>query len=425
MNKKISVVTLLFCVISVSFVVFMSTYTILTDSYREKLAEAYEELTVKGDENAENQVEDTESKFYDERLDPVVSMFSMYSYYDLNTDDIVTGMLDGFAYGTGDRYAEYYTAEEYALFTEESNGEMQGVGVNIIFNADYNAIEIINVMKDSPAMESGVLPGDLIIAVGSGEDAQSVADLGYTPAVALLQGLAGTLCEFTVVRGENYEETVVFSIERRKVTVETVECHIYEKDNTIGIIEISEFDKITPTQFFEAMDALMAQGAKKFIFDVRNNPGGDLTAICEILDFILPEGPIIRMKDKAGNESVISSGGEEFDAPMAVLCNGNSASAAELFTSAMMDYEKAVVVGTTTYGKGSVQTIYSLPDGGGVKMTTRMYFPPFSEGYDGIGITPDIQVEMPEELKNVNLYKVSDADDVQLQRAIQYLNENN
>ncbi|MBQ8207986.1 MAG: hypothetical protein IJZ89_04535 [Clostridia bacterium] len=426
MNKKISVITLLFCVIAVALVVFMSTYTILTDTYRARLAEAYAEDTVSGDEAPKNPLlNNSDSGFYNEKVATLESMFNLYSYYDLDTEAVLNGMLDGFAYGTGDRYAEYYTAEEYALFTQESNGEMQGIGINIIFNADYNAIEVINVMPDSPALEAGVLPGDLIITVGIGEEAQDVAELGYTPAVAKLQGLAGTLCEFTAVRGDNYEETIDFSIERRQVTIQTVTSHIYDADKTIGIIRISEFDKITPTQFFEALDSLMAQGATKFIFDVRNNPGGDLGAICEILDFLVPEGPIIRMKDKAGNESIIKSGGEEFNAPMAVLCNGSSASAAELFTSTLMDYEKAVIVGTTTFGKGSVQTIYSLPDGGGIKMTTKMYFPPFSEGYDGIGIVPDIKIEMAEEFKNVNLYKISDADDTQLQRAIQYLNETN
>lgn len=426
LNKKISLLTLVLCVILTAAAVFMSTYTILTDDYREKLAEAYATETVKGDEEPDLISDgETEKSIYEEKVAIIESMFEQHSYYDLDEDAVISGMLDGFAYGTGDKYAEYYSPEEYAMFTEESNGEMQGIGINIIFNAEYNAIEVINVMPDSPALEAGLLPGDLIIYVGIGEDAVSIAELGYTPAVAKLQGLAGTMCEFSAVRGENFNEILEFSIERRQVTVQTVTYHIYEADKSIGIIRISEFDKLTPTQFFAAIDDLQANGVTKFVFDVRNNPGGDLGAICSILDFLVPEGPIIRMKDKAGNESVIESLESEFNALMAVLCNGNSASAAELFTSALMDYDKATVIGTTTYGKGSVQTIYSFPDGAGIKMTTKMYFPPFSDGYDGIGITPDIEVEMAEEFKNVSLYKISDADDTQLQRAIQYLNENN
>ncbi len=426
MKNRISIITLILCIIVTSVAVFMTTYTVLTDNYREELAKAYAEDTIIGDELPEDTIEEgSERKIYEEKLATVLGYFEARAYYELDTDAVIEGMLDGVAYGTGDRYAEYYTAEEYAAFTAESNGEMQGIGVNIIFNADYNAIEIINVMPNSPALEAGLLPGDLILYVGLGENAESVAEIGYTMAVSKLQGLAGTKCEFTAVRNENFDEPIDFSIDRRQVTVQTVTHHLYEGDKTIGIIEISQFDKVTPEQFFVALDDLQAKGATKFIFDVRNNPGGDLNAICEILDFLVPTGPIIRMRDRSGNESVIESEGSEYDAPMAVLCNGSSASAAELFTSALMDYDKAVVVGTTTYGKGSVQTIFSLPDGGGIKMTTRMYFPPFSDGYDGVGITPDIVVEMAEEFKNVSLYKVSDADDTQLQRAIKYLNENN
>ena len=426
MKTRISIITLVICIIITAVAVFMTTYTVLTDNYREELAKAYAEETVTGGELPEITDEvQAEKSIYEEKLASVLGYFESRAYYDLDTEAVIEGMLDGFAYGTGDRYAEYYTAEEYESFTAESNGEMQGIGVNIIFNADFNAIEIINVMPNSPALEAGLLPGDLVVSVGLGENAESVAEIGYTMAVSKLQGLAGTKCEFTAVRNENFDEPIEFSIERRQVTVQTVTHHLYEGDKSIGIIEISQFDKITPEQFFFSLDDLQAKGATKFIFDVRNNPGGDLNAICEILDFLVPTGPIIRMRDKAGNESVIESEGSEYDAPMAVLCNGSSASAAELFTSALMDYDKAVVVGTTTYGKGSVQTIFSLPDGGGIKMTTRMYFPPFSDGYDGIGITPDIEVEMAEEFKDVSLYKISDADDTQLQRAIKYLNENN
>ena len=425
MRKSVSVLTLVLAVILVAVSVFMATYTYYEGVYREKLAKAYAEDSLKGDEEIDLTVGDSSGEsFYEEKLRVIEQIFELYSYYDLDTEAILDSMIDGFAYGTGDRYAEYYNAEEFALLTAENEGEMQGIGVNVIFNTDYKAIEIINVMPDSPALEAGVLPGDLIVTVGAGENAQSVAELGYNPALTLLQGTAGTICEFTVARGEYYEESVSFSIERKFVTVQTVTHHISEQSPDIGIVRIMSFDGVTPTQFMEALDALMAKGATKFVFDVRNNPGGDLNAICEILDFILPEGPIIHTKDKAGHESVIESGGEEFDAPMVVLCNGNTASAAELFTSALMDYDKAVSIGDVTYGKGSMQTLLPLSDGSGIKLTTKMYFPPFSDGYDGIGITPDIEIAMAEEYQNVNLFKISDSEDTQLQRAIQYINEN-
>lgn len=431
MNRKISIFSLILCVVFTAVLVFMTTFTVLTNDFKDRLAKAYEEETLLGNESdmPDTELSDGEKSVYEQKLSQLVQMFEDYAYYDLDTDAVISGMLDGFAYGTGDKYAEYYTAEDFSLFTAESNGEMQGIGVNIIFNSEYNAVEIINVMPNSPALEAGLLPGDLIVSVGIGENAESVAAIGYTMAVSKLQGLAGTTCEFVAVRDENFDKPMEFSIERKKVIVQSVTYHIYDGDSTVGIIRISEFDKATPAQFFAAIEDLTSKGVEKFVFDVRNNPGGDLGAICEILDFLLPEGPIIRMRDKSGNESVIYSiaeeEGEAFNSPVAVLCNGNSASAAELFTSALMDYKKATTVGTVTFGKGSVQTIYSLPDGGGVKMTTKMYFPPFSDGYDGIGITPNIVVEMADEFKNVSLYKISDADDTQLQRAIDFLNENN
>ncbi len=431
MNRKISIFSLVLCVIFTAIIVFMTTFTVLTNDFKDKLSEAYGEETLQGNQSDLPLADDNGKgkSIYEQKLSELINMFESYAYYDLDEDAVMSGMLDGFAYGTGDKYAEYYTEEEFSLFTADSNGEMQGIGVNIIFNAEYNAVEIINVMPNSPALEAGLLPGDLIVSVGLGESAESVAAIGYTMAVSKLQGLAGTTCEFTAVRNENFDDPMEFSIERKKVTVQSVTYHVYEGDGSIGIIEISEFDKATPAQFFAAVEDLTSKGVNKFVFDVRNNPGGDLGAICEILDFLLPEGPIIRMRDKSGQESVIYSVAEDeaeaFDLPVAVLCNENSASAAELFTSALMDYDKATTVGAVTYGKGSVQTIYSLPDGSGIKMTTKMYFPPFSDGYDGVGITPDIVVEMAEEFKNVSLYKVSDADDTQLQRAIEFLIENN
>lgn len=423
MSKKVSLVTFILSIILAVILVFMLTFTLLSEHYREKLAKAYGE-DVSGVDGATDGIENGDNA-YSSKIELVEDIFDTYSYFDLDKEAITDGMLKGLAAGTGDKYAEYYTVEEFSLLQEDNSGEMQGIGINIIYNADYKVIEVINVMPDSPALEAGVMPGDLIVAVGSGEDAKDVSELGYYPSVALLQGKAGTVCEFTALRGKNYEETLVFSIERNFVTVQTVTYHTYEADKSIGIIRIFEFDANTPDQFVQALDALAAEGATKFVFDVRNNPGGDLNSICQVLDFIVPEGPIIRMRDKSGYETLRESGGEEFDAPMVVLCNGNTASAAELFTIVLMDYEKAVSIGDVTYGKGSVQTLLPLSDGSGVKLTTRMYFPPYSEGYDGIGITPDIEIEMEESLKNVNLFKISDKEDTQLQRAVKYLAENN
>lgn len=418
MNKKISVTALVLTVLLAVLVVFMLTFTLMTDYYRTKLAEAYDSNT-KIEENGED------SFGFASKLGAVDDVFKRNSYFDLDNEALLDGVLKGYAFGSGDKYAEYYNAEEFSAFMEDGGGEMQGIGISVIYNADYGVIEVINVMPDSPALEAGVQPGDFIVTVGLGDDAKNVSELGYYPALGLLQGKAGTICEFTVARGDDYSKKVDFSIERGYVSEQNVLFHQYEKNKEIGIIKILEFDDKTPEQFFEAVNSLQANGAKKFAFDVRYNPGGDLNAICKILDFLLPEGPIISMKNKDGIESMIPSDSSEFNAPMVVLCNGSTASAAELFTSALMDYDKATSIGNLTYGKGSMQTIIPLGDGSGVKLTTKMYFPPFSEGYDGIGITPDIEIDMDESLADKNIYKITDDEDTQLQRAISYFAEDN
>ncbi len=326
-------------------------------------------------------------------------------------------IIRGYVAGTGDKYASYMTADEFSAYMEESSGEMVGIGVHVIFNNDYGALEIVSVMRDSPALEAGVEPGDLVVLVGE----ESVADLGYYPAVAKMQGDKGTVARFTVRRGENYAETKEFSIIRDKVTDTTVEARMY--DGEIGIIRITQFAENTGDGVKTAVTELMGKGAEKLIFDVRYNPGGALVGIVETLDFLLPEGPIIRIVDKEGKEEVISSDAACIDIPMAVLVNGNTASAAELFSSALQDYKKAAIIGTTTYGKGTMQTVLRLPDNSGLSISYRMYNPPLSDNYEGIGVIPDIEVELDEALLQKNFYKITDDEDNQLGRAISYLRE--
>jgi len=177
--------------------------------------------------------------------------------------------------------------------------------------------------------------------------------------------------------------------------------------------------QITVSQFKNAVKALIDDGVDGFVFDVRDNPGGELAAICEILDFLLPEGPIAHIIGADGEErQVYTSNASEIDLPMTVLVNGNTASAAELFTSALRDYDKAEIVGTLTYGKGCGQEGFYLTDGSVVFITSFFYNPPFSDNYDGIGITPDIEVELPEELQNQNLFLIDHEEDTQLAAAL-------
>lgn len=379
-------------------------------------------------------------------LSLIDQLFRQLSLFELDDEAILNAILKGYVEGTGDKYAEYFTAEEYERFTSENQGETVGVGISVIQNTELSCIEVINVVPDSPALAAGVQPGDYIIYVGIGENKQSVAEIGYTMALDMLVGEKGTSAEFVVLRdGEEIE----FSIIREKVVAVSVTSHVctiagYEK---VGIVKITEFNVTTPVQFEEAVDALLKQGCDKFVFDVRYNPGGDLNSIKAVLAYFLNEGDtVIRIADRNGNETVQKietvkyAGdyspcniekediGKYRNLNFAVLTNGSTASAAELFTSALMDYKLSVTVGTTTYGKGTMQTTYSLEQfgyGGALKLTTRYYFPPLSDSYEGKGITPDVVVELDEALKNVNIYKITDEEDNQLRRAIEELYNRN
>jgi carboxyl-terminal processing protease len=186
----------------------------------------------------------------------------------------------------------------------------------------------------------------------------------------------------------------------------------------IGIIRISQFAENTGENVKAAITSLTGQGATALVFDVRYNPGGALTGIVDTLDYLLPAGPIIRIVDKEGNEEAINSDDFCVTMPMAVLVNESTASAAELFTSALQDYQLATIIGTTTYGKGTMQTVVSLPDGSGITISYRMYNPPYSDNYEGIGVVPDIELPLTDELLEKNFYKITDEEDNQLQTAI-------
>ena len=379
-------------------------------------------------------------------LELIDQIFRSLSILELDEDVLMEAVLKAYVSATGDKYAEYFTAEEYERFTDENQGEMVGVGISVIQNTELSCIEIINVLPDSPAIMAGVLPGDYITYVGLGENKQSVAEIGYTQALDLLVGEKGTKAEFVVLRdGEEIE----FSIVRDKVNSVSVTgraCEIagYEK---VGIIKITEFNLTTPEQFEKEVDKLLAIGCEKFVFDVRYNPGGDLRSIQAVLSYFLNDGDtFIRIVDNKGNETTQKISAVQYkgdyascsiekkdiakyrDLNFAVLTNGSTASAAELFTSALMDYGLSITVGETTYGKGTMQTTYSLESygyGGALKLTTKYYNPPLSESYEGKGITPDFVEELDEALKNVNIYKITDEEDNQLRRAITELYNKN
>ena len=331
--------------------------------------------------------------------------------------------IKGYVAGTGDRYGFYYSPEEAEALMNEVNGETDGIGISVIYDAERGSIEVIQVVSDSPAEKAGILVGDCIAYVIDNDGTEkAVAEIGYDVALNILRGKAGTEAKFTGFRdsdGDGVYTEHDFSIERAHVDALSVSYHVYEPDNTIGVIQITGFDKKTPGQFYAAVDELKKSGVEKLIFDVRNNPGGDKDAVCDVLDYLLPEGPLFRTVNAAGEYTVDVESDKRFlDMPMAVVMNSATASAGELFAAAIKDYDAGKLVGTTTYGKGSMQTITPVFDDGSLlRLTVALYCPPTSDNYDGVGIAPDIEVELDEALKDKNFYKYTDAEDNQLRAA--------
>ncbi len=387
-------------------------------------------------------------------LDVIDRLFrSLTMMEDLDDQAIITSVLKGYVAATGDLYAEYFTAEEFAEQTSTQNGEMCGIGVSVVNDIltvngiDYQVITVANVYPDSPAEAAGVLPGDHIIFVGVGEERVLVQTLGYTEALNRMRGEEGTECAFVVYRrpqGANdatsYEEVEITAI-RQKFTTRSVMGRVHETNPSVGIIKMTGFDNTTLAQFTEAIETLKAEGCDRFVFDLRNNPGGLLTSVEDVLILFLQEGDtVISTKDSSGKETVTKIGvnekgivtcgsgvltkddlGKYRDLKFSLLVNEYSASAAELFTANIRDYELGKIVGVKTYGKGSMQTTYSLARygyDGALKLTTAHYFPPCGEGYDGIGITPHLEVALSEEALKYNINLLPDELDNQLQAAI-------
>ena len=295
MSKKISLSVFIFVLLATILVTFLCAFVVVSRVYDAELREAY---MSQGSPDIISDGKFEELKFLD-------SLFKTYSYFDVDEDAIAEAVLKAYADATGDKYAEYYTPAEFEELSSSNSGDMQGIGINIIENIEYDCIEVINVMPDSPALEAGIQPGDLIVYVGVGDNRELVSVLGYTNAVKKLQGLAGTKAEFVVRRGNDLSEEIEYSIPRGYIKTQSVNYRVCATDPTVGIVRVLEFNLTTPEQFSEAVDALLAQGIKKFVFDVRYNPGGDLQSIISVLSYFLNEGDtIISTLDNFGNKEV-------------------------------------------------------------------------------------------------------------------------
>ncbi len=417
-KRRISPSVCLVLMIIAAFVSFQITYSFLTNRYESTIYgfNKWSQVNSSLDDIEKIVGEDSDGKW--QRIYTTLAEVDRYTRAGyvgtLNEEDLLTHTLDGYVYGTGDKYAAYMPPSEYEAFTKSSvEGSIVGIGVRIAYDNTFGGIYITAVVPDSPAEAAGLAAGDVIVAV----EGNNVSEFGYYQAYNLIKsGAEGENCNLTVVtKSSDYTDHVDVTLSRAIVKTKTVTTRMLDADT--AYVQIIEFDIPTTEEFTTAMDALIADGAKRFVFDVRNNPGGNVTAVCGVLDYLLPEGPIIRTYTGSGEENTVNSDAKCLDAPMAVLINGNTASGGELFTAALRDYNKATVIGTTSFGKGTMQTVVPLSNGGALKISTEMYNPPYGENYEGVGITPDKTVELSEEAL-ANFYRLTDEEDVQLMAAL-------
>ena len=284
----------------------------------------------------------------------------------------------------GDRWSYYIPADEYAAYMEQMNNAYVGVGITIT-PEENGAIKVIEVIAGGPAEEAGIQVEDVIVKV----DGESILEMDLNDSKKLIQGKENTTVNITVVRG-GAEKTM--EVIRRAIRTPVVESELLEEN--IGLITIFNFNSNCAEETIAAIEKLMAQGAQKLIFDVRNNPGGYAQELVKVLDYLLPEGKLFTTVDYTGAEHTDMSDASCLELPMAVLVNGNSYSAAEFFAAAMAEYEAAVVVGEKTSGKGYFQSTYQLPDGSAVGLSIGKYYTPKGQSLADVGITPDVPVSL-------------------------------
>lgn len=401
MNRKISLSVALVLII----IAALLTYLIVNVSDEVKYNKILGEFTLKPSDTP--------------KLEEIQKLVNEHYVNEIDTDYLTTSLIYGYIFGLDDPHAAYYTAEQYAEKISEIQGNLSGIGIRVfrqkLDDEGTDQIYIFEVMNNSPAQMAGLRAGDVVYSV----DGVLYSELGYEETITRITGQPDTTVTLEVLRNKRVLE---FKIKRALFESQLVVSKITDANSTIGYIRIYQFGTSAVAQFKNAVETLQEQGATKLIFDVRNNPGGELTTITSILDYLLPEGPIITMTDKSGESFVSTSDKNEIDMPMVVLANEQTASAAELFTAALVDYDKAIFIGTKTYGKGTVQTTYELSDKSAVKFSTRNYLPPSGISFDGIGLYPTEGYDIPlNEKETQNFYLLKESEDPHIQAAITYL----
>ena len=326
------------------------------------------------------------------KLNAMDSLMDLFYMEDVDTDTAKEMIYKAYLASYGDKYTVYYTPDECKNLLESTTGKFEGIGA-VCRKNDDGTVEIMDAYEDAPAYAAGLRNGDIITTV----DGTDITGLDLTSTVALIKGDKGTSVHLDAIR-EIHTQTVKYEM----------------RENQIGYLSISEFDDVTTQQYKDALQALEDAGMQGLVIDLRDNPGGVLDTVVKMLDYTLPDGLIVYTENKSGKRTEYKgTDGHELDIPIAVLVNGNSASASEIFAGAMQDYDKGEIIGTQTFGKGIVQTIKPLTDGSAIKLTTAKYYTPNGQNIHGQGVTPDITVEQG----------TDENEDTQWNTAVEYLME--
>ncbi len=387
MKKKIELGTVIFIVIVAVVLACLLTYMYLTSLMPSLVAK---------------------ETFYD-RLSEVYKTVEQRYVGETDTDAAMDALLTGYVSGV-DKYSTYLDADEYATYTEQNDGKYSGIGLTVKYVSSSGLLKIINVKSNSPADKSDIQISDYIFKI-NGVD---VSTMTYDEACSLLRAENGTEIEITILRNES---EIVKNVTVSDYVTSSVESEMIYGD--IGYIAISEFDNTTFDDFKTAIEVLDENGAAKYIFDVRNNTGGSLSAVVNILDYLLPEGKLVSLSDKNSVTTEYTSDSKCINKEFTVLINGSTYSGGELFAAAVRDFKAGTLIGTTTYGKGYAQEIIPLSSGA-LYLSTKMYYPPSGENYEGIGVSPDIEVTLTPDAED-RFYELSIEEDSQLIAALNKL----
>lgn len=394
MNRKISLGTALTVMLIVAAVSISLTMGLSWSAFNQTVADVAERQAMY------------------EKLDEIDQIFRQNCLFELDEEELQRAIARGYVSGTGDRYAAYLTQDQSENRTTKYEGKSYGIGLSCVRYADSEALFVTLVHEGSPAEEAGLRAGDVIIAV----DGVTAEEAGYDKTVERIQGKEDTPCVLSVAREEQMLE---ITANRAEYTSTTVSGRMVDG---VGVIRIYSFASNTAEQFQRVYHSLSGQGAEGLVIDLRNNLGGTLDSTERILDFLLPEGNLYTTVYKDGREEKHPSDANCVNLPMAVLVNGNSASASELLAGAMQDFGAAKLVGTKTYGKGVMQNTYTLRDKSSVVLTFAYFDLPNGENYDGVGITPNCEVALSEE-QTKRFYQLTDEEDPQFQEALRQVRE--